>query len=150
MASSPLPAHAGRVIARLARQVERTVAALDLTLPQYRILGFLSEGEAASSRLAERMAVSPPSITAVVDGLVAKGLVERRADPNDRRRLPLALTPQGTTLLAEADVAVRDHLELIVGGLDPAGAAVARDGLEEWKDALDRFRDAKRAATQPR
>jgi len=57
------------------------------------MLSLLADGSSASSALAGRLAVSPPSVTAVVDGLVTRGLVERQADADDRRRLTLLLTP---------------------------------------------------------
>jgi long-chain acyl-CoA synthetase len=140
----------GRVLARLARHVETSLATLDLSLPQYRVLGFLSAGEAASSRLAEKLAVSPPSITAVVDGLVAKGLVERRSDPNDRRRLPLALTEKGAVALVHADAAVHDRVELVLTQLDDDGAAAVRGSISHWLLALDRSRDANHAGRTSR
>lgn len=50
-------------------------------------------------RLAERLLVSRPSVTGLLDTLQAKGLIERRPHPDDRRRLWVALTPQGLALL---------------------------------------------------
>ena len=69
----------GRTAAWLAKQVELSLAEVDLSLSQYRILGLLDEGSAVSSALAERLAVRPPSVTAVIDGLVTRGLVARTA-----------------------------------------------------------------------
>lgn len=133
---------AGRAFARLARKVELGLATLDLSLPQYRVLAFLADGEAASSRLAEKLAVSPPSITAVVDGLVAKGLVERGADPTDRRRLPLSLTTKGVAALAAADGAVYERLDQVIDHLDDDAANAVRASVPHWELALDRHRDA--------
>ena len=96
---------AARAVARLAKQVEVAIGPLDLSLPQYRVLALLGDGSTASSVLARKLAVSPPTVTAVVDGLVARGLVERQADPEDRRRLTLLLTRDGKRVLAAADAA---------------------------------------------
>jgi long-chain acyl-CoA synthetase len=132
---------AARAVARLAKQVEVALAPLDLSLPQYRVLSLLADGSSASSVLARKLAVSPPSVTAVVDGLVARGLVERRDDPEDRRRLTLLLTRDGKRLLAAADVAGEARLDEIAGFLvDPPDALAA--GLEGWNRALDRNREA--------
>src|SRR3954454_22327980 len=106
---------AARAVARLAKQVEVALAPLDLSLPQYRVLALLGEGSSASSVLARRLAVSAPTVTSVVDGLVARGLVEREADPEDRRRLTLLLTRDGAKLLAAGDAAGG-------GGLGESGA----------------------------
>jgi len=128
---------AGRVLARLAKQVELALAPLDLTLAQYRLLGHVVQGHDSSARLATRLAVSPPSVTSLVDGLVARQLVERRADPADRRRQPLVLTPRGVSLLREADDAVDARLDGILGYLEEDARPGALAALAEWERALD-------------
>jgi long-chain acyl-CoA synthetase len=139
MSRSKVVTGAARAVARLAKQVEVAIGPLDLSLPQYRVLALLGEGSTASSVLARRLAVSPPSVTAVVDGLVARGLVERRADPEDRRRLTLLLTREGKRVLAAADIAAEARLDEIAGYLDEAPAP----GLDGWNPALDRNREAR-------
>lgn len=137
---------AGRVIARLARHVEQAIADDDLSLPQYRVLGLLAEGEEASSRLAERLAVRPHSITAVVDGLVARGLVARGADPADRRRLPLALTPAGHATLDRANAAVGARLLDVLGHLSGDERSNVKSSMPLWQQALDERRNKQRRA----
>ena len=110
----------GGAVARLAKQVEVALTPLDLSLPQYRVLALLGEGSTASSVLARRLAVSPPSVTVVVDGLVGRGLVERQADPEDRRRLTLLLTRDGAKLLVAADAAAEARLDEIAAFFDDA------------------------------
>lgn len=105
--------HPGRTIARLARHVELAVSSVDLTLSQYRVLGILGEGREAASALAEKLAVSRPSVTGVVDGLVARGLVRRDPGGNDRRRIDVDLTEAGRELLVAADAAVDQRMERI-------------------------------------
>jgi long-chain acyl-CoA synthetase len=95
----------------MARLVERAVATVDLTLAQYRVLGILGDGREAASALAEKLAVSRPSVTGVVDGLVARGLVHREHDGNDRRRVDVRLTDAGRRLLTDADLAVEQRLD---------------------------------------
>ena len=129
---------AARAVARLAKQVEVALAPLDLSLPQYRVLALLGEGSTASSVLARRLAVSAPTVTSVVDGLVGRGLVERQADPEDRRRLTLLLTRDGTKLLAAADAAAEARLDEIEAYFDRAPT-----GLDGWNLALDRNREAR-------
>ena len=106
-------AHPGHTLAHIARIVERAVATTELSLSQYRVLATLGEGQEAASRLAEKLAVSRPSITGVVDGLVARGLVRRDHASCDRRRIDVGLTEQGRQLLARADAAVEERLERI-------------------------------------
>jgi len=132
----------GRVIARLAKQLEQVLAPVELSLPQYRVLGFLADGSTGSGALAERMAVTPPTVTSLSDGLVARGLIVRQADPTDRRRLPLSLTPAGTELLKRANIAVGERLSEIAGH-HPTALGASVDGLADWQDALDGYRDAR-------
>jgi long-chain acyl-CoA synthetase len=116
----------------------------DLSLSQYRILSLLGEGSAMSSSLAERLAVRPPSVTAVIDGLVARGLVDRTHSEDDRRRVALGLTPEGEAVLASADRAVNERLEQIAGALGSARSATrAIDNLALWHDALIAHRAAR-------
>lgn len=124
-------------MARLAKHVELSLASVDLTLSQYRLLTSLAEGEAGSSRLAERMAISPPTVTSVVDGLVARGLVERRPDRADRRRQRLVLTEAGERAVAQADAAVEARFHGLLDRLGPGRAAAAVAALADWRDALD-------------
>ncbi|MHB8220639.1 MAG: MarR family winged helix-turn-helix transcriptional regulator [Acidimicrobiales bacterium] len=129
--------HPGRTAAWLAKQVELGLAAVDLTLPQYRILWLLDYGPSVSSALADRLAVRPPSVTAVVDGLVARGLVERRHDQVDRRQVAHVLTPAGRLALEAADRAVDGRLADIASCLPSRRLADRADtGLELWQQAM--------------
>ena len=142
----PANQHPGRIAARLARQVEVGLGAVELSLPQYRILTLLAEGTVVASALADRLAVTRPSVTAVVDGLVARGLVERQADARDRRRVAHVLTASGRRILARADEAIDARLTEIAGYLeDRADAEAAFGGLEAWRHALDAYRATKAA-----
>jgi long-chain acyl-CoA synthetase len=93
--------------------------------------------------------VSRPSVTAVVDGLVARGLVERRHDEQDRRRVGHVLTAEGGRVLEAADREVDARLREIAGYLPDEGeAAAAFDGLDRWRQSLDSYRAAKVAARE--
>ena len=131
------PSSLGRTAAWLSKQLERALADVDLSLPQYRILGMLAEGASMPSALAERLAVRRPTVTAVVDGLVARGLVERSPADDDRRSVTHTLTAKGKRLLAKADAAADGRLVAIAESLDDAeSTARALDGLELWRSAL--------------
>jgi len=72
------------------------VAELDLAPVQAKALHELDVDPPISMReLAERLKSDPSNVTGLIDRLEARGLVERRADPNDRRIKGLALTPAG-------------------------------------------------------
>ncbi len=134
----------GRTAAWLAKQVELGLATVDLSLPQYRILGLLDEHSAVSSDLAERLAVRPPTITAVVDGLVVRGLVERHPVEGDRRRVDHRLTADGLAVLGAADTAVEARLHEVTAAMgDPAKSEDAFAGLALWRRALVAYSQAR-------
>ena len=132
-----------RALARLAKSAELALGGVDLSLPQYRVLVFLSEHDAAAaSALASRLDVTRPTITALVDGLVARGFVQRRPARADRRRVEHHLTADGERILAAGDAAMITRLEALAGHLDPVAASQAVTGLDRWGEALGRARAA--------
>jgi long-chain acyl-CoA synthetase len=136
-----IEATGARTVARLARHVEVALAGCDLSVPQYRLLSLLSEGSVNASTLAQRLVVSRPSVTALVDGLVARGMVERGTDPADRRHVTHLVTERGEQVLAEADRAAANRLRDLATHLSPDDAPDACAGLAAWGRALDSYRD---------
>jgi long-chain acyl-CoA synthetase len=130
---------AARALAFASRSLER--AAGDLTLAQFRVLSLVAGGDERSSLLAERLAVAKPTITAVVDGLVERGLVAREAVAGDRRSLRLTLTKQGAAALRAAEKEMVSVLETV--------CTHARDG-DALVVALCDLDDALTARTQAR
>ena len=108
---------AARAVARLAKQVEVALAPLDLSLPQYRVLALLGDG------FHRVVGAGPPPGGEPADRhrrwstvSSAAGLVERRADPEDRRRLTLLPHPRRQAAsLAAADAAAEARLDEIGG-----------------------------------
>jgi long-chain acyl-CoA synthetase len=137
-----------RGVTRLSRTVERVVAEFQLSLSQFRILDRLVDGMAGGRLLAEWLAVKPPSITALVDGLVKRGLVERGVDPADRRTVTHALTTEGEALHAAVFERIAERLRDVLQHLDnEAEAAALIQALGSWNEALNRSREARLAAT---
>src|ERR1700758_907652 len=61
---------------------------------------WVPRGPLSLSGLAEAVGVDAPYATLIVDTLEGHGLVERRADPSDRRRKLVSLTPEGKETVA--------------------------------------------------
>jgi DNA-binding MarR family transcriptional regulator len=81
---------------RTVRFFGATAAELDLAPAQAMAMQELDAEQPISMRdLAGRLRCHPSNITGLVDRLEARGLVERRPDPRDRRVKGLALTPTG-------------------------------------------------------
>jgi DNA-binding MarR family transcriptional regulator len=94
---------AARVLARLSRVVETACQEAGLSLPQYRLLLFISREPQRASELANRAAVSRPAITDTVDGLERGGFLKRVPVEGDRRAIGLQLTSEGAKTLQRAE-----------------------------------------------
>ena len=133
-------------MARLGRHLEVALSRVDLTTAQYRALVQLAEGAEAPSSLATQLAVTKPSITGVIEGLLHRGLVDRTASVEDRRRISVDLTDEGRRVLARADQAVGARLGDVLAEVDDPQAALA--GLESWLRAIDAHRQRRRQQGQ--
>lgn len=107
---------------RLRHRWSHQLAPFELTPYQFRALGTVGGGGHGPSHhehertaeeglrlkdIAERLRIAPRSATEVIDQLQAKGLVERRPDPADRRATRISLTPAGLALRDEVREARR-------------------------------------------
>lgn len=103
-----------RLMKAVVHRVKSRNPTAPLTFPQFHVLRHLARGECLCSELAKHLQVTTPTITSVIDGLVDRGLVQRKRDPSDRRAVLLGLTPDGrhlySTLSQSAEEVV---LELI-------------------------------------
>jgi DNA-binding MarR family transcriptional regulator len=131
-----------RAVARLGRVFEKCLADEGMTLPQFRVLSFLSEGEWAASKVADWLAVSRPSLTSLVDGLVEQGWVERKESQTDRRSVLHHLTPAGRAQLAEATELLAGSLDGLLDHLDDDERVRAEDGLALVHTAMRRHLEA--------
>lgn len=98
------PANPPRDLAHLLSQVERQVTnqlrgVLEpegCAVEEWRVLTLLSDGAGHTmSEVADYALLPAPTLTKVVDRLVANNVVYRRVDPADRRRVRAFLTPRG-------------------------------------------------------
>lgn len=131
------PGSFGRAAAWLSKQVELALVGVELSLPQYRVLGVLAEGASMPSALAERLTVRRPTVTSVVEGLEIRGLVQRTPGDLDKRSVTHTLTTKGRDLLDQANHAVDARLTDIAACLgDPVLTDQALDSLELWRGAM--------------
>ncbi|WP_419999516.1 MarR family winged helix-turn-helix transcriptional regulator [Streptomyces boninensis] len=75
-----------------------------LSVDGWRVLALLSDGAGhRMTAVADCVFLPPASLTKLMDQLVDQGLVHRRVDPLDRRRILAYPTPRGRELWAEVD-----------------------------------------------
>ena len=81
---------------------------LNVQVETWRVLETLSCDEGQTmGELAEIVLMNPPTLTKLVDRMVANGLVHRQLAPEDHRRVQLVLTNTGLELIGK----VRRHVE---------------------------------------
>jgi DNA-binding MarR family transcriptional regulator len=77
----------------------------------FSILSLITHNPGITARqLCATLGVLPPNMVGMVNRFVARGLIERRAHPSDRRAQGLHLTSEGTALMKEAEHTA-EHLE---------------------------------------
>lgn len=101
MPSSPNISFVLHDVARLLRKrFEQRSRAFGLTRAQWQVLAYLSVHEGIyQNRLADLSEIMPITLARLLDKMEARGFVERRPDPTDRRAWLLYLTPQARPLI---------------------------------------------------
>ena len=119
------------LIMRAIRAELRSHRRPDLSLPQFRVLAFLSRHEGASlSDVAEHIGLTLPSMSKAIDGLVRRELVTRQVRPEDRRRVTLKLTQSGQTMLEAARAATQAHLGQLLTALPASERATVMQAMQ--------------------
>lgn len=90
------------VVSRLRRRLLKASEVEDMTLGQASVLARIADrGGVTASELAAVEGVRHQSMTATVSSLAALGMVDRRPDPEDGRRLLITLTARGRRRVEE-------------------------------------------------
>ena len=99
----------------------RRIAEIDLQPPQFRVMNMVDAVEGRSQQaIAETIGAPPSRMVAIVDELEARGLIERRPHPGDRRVHALYLSAAGRRLLARGRKIALEHEEELMKGLSAA------------------------------
>lgn len=103
------------------RSIRRIIRATDLhsrrlasehrlTTPQLLCMRLLvQEGPLTPGAVAKEMYLSQATVTGILDRLEKRGLVERRRDQADRRKVSLHLTPQGKSAVKQAPLPLHER-----------------------------------------
>jgi DNA-binding MarR family transcriptional regulator len=123
------------VTRQIRKHFDRRATRLELTRAQWRALKVTSRHEGLSqSELAEHLDMEAIPVGRVIDRLEKTGFVERRADPADRRRWRLYLTPKA--------FAIVDEMDVIAGELrDESLRGIERDDLDTLLSVLNRIKE---------
>jgi DNA-binding MarR family transcriptional regulator len=128
----------GRLERALRRRLAQTLAPLKLSVSQYTTLSVLQiGGKVSNAQLASRAFITPQAMNEVVQGLEARKLIMRRADPSHGRIVHLTLTARGTQLLQESNAAVGHLEQFMLSGLPALEQQNLRAVLAHCTQALE-------------
>ena len=134
-----------RALARASRFLER--ASDELSLAHYRILSAVASGDERASRVAHRLSLGKPTVSAAVDALTQRGLLARSDVRGDQRGTTLSLTPDGMALLARVEADMVGRLEEVSERIaDPEALLRA---LVQLGAAIDEVRAERSPLEQP-
>jgi MarR family transcriptional regulator, transcriptional regulator for hemolysin len=132
-------------VARMLRTyADYKAAQFGITRAQWVVLVRLDRSEGLKqSELAEMLELQPISLTRLLDKLCDGGLIERRADPIDRRAKRLFLTPAARPLLEKLGDLGEELMTTALAGVE-------RENIEQMVAQLDVVKENLRQAIQQR
>ncbi|HUC18494.1 MAG TPA: MarR family transcriptional regulator [Acetobacteraceae bacterium] len=122
-------------VARLLRiESDKRARGNGMTRAQWVMLIWLDRRPGLSQKeLSELLEVEPITVARLVDRLEARGMVERRSDPTDRRIWRLHLRPAALAVLSEIERHRAEMVSMITAGFDEATIAQMTDALARMK-----------------
>jgi DNA-binding MarR family transcriptional regulator len=133
-----------RALARVSRVLE--AASPDVSLAHYRVLAAVASGEERATLLAARLALGKPAVSAAVESLCRRGLLERLDVVADGRAVALSLTADGVLVLDRVEAEMtRRVVDLCARTADPDSLL---DALAQLAPAMDDARKERLAALQ--
>ena len=114
---------------RAIRAAMRNYRGARFTVPQFRVLGFVSLQPCTGKQIAEWQGVSVPAMSRMVGALVRRGLLRRTPDNADRRQIELRLSQRGQTEFARLRHAIEAALAARIALLPAAQKRALGTGL---------------------
>jgi MarR family transcriptional regulator, lower aerobic nicotinate degradation pathway regulator len=104
----------------------------------YSVLAVLGEGDSsAQASIAQCLGLDSSQLVGVLDALEGQGLVERRRDPNDRRRHTVSLTADGKRQLVRLRTIAKSLEESVLAPLDESARKTLHGLLEQIASGYD-------------
>jgi DNA-binding MarR family transcriptional regulator len=103
------------------QQMYALIAELDVSITHMKTLHVLADGgsELSVKELSDRLGLSLPGASRIVDALMRRGWLERREDPDDRRMKRVRITEEGRKVLDRIEAARLAGLEDYAASLTP-------------------------------
>ncbi len=116
---------------RFRGRADEILRPLGIEVRHFGALTALADGVPSQRELADRLRVSGPVVVEMVDALEARGMVERRRDPVDRRSNALVVTDAGRDALDAARGKLDDATRELVAPIGAEGDAELRSLLRK-------------------
>ncbi|MEO8541876.1 MAG: MarR family transcriptional regulator [bacterium] len=105
----------------------------NLTVTQLRLLGqLLDQGGLSNAELADRLYVTRPSVSALLERLERGGFIRREVSPNDRRGIQIWLEPRGIEIQESLREEIRDYVAGLFEGL-------SESEVDEFSHSVQKF-----------
>jgi MarR family transcriptional regulator, organic hydroperoxide resistance regulator len=121
------------LLAQANRRLNRQLNEKGVPVDQWRVLRVLHESDGLMMReLADSVSLNRPTMTKVVDKMVADALAYRIPDPRDRRKVRIFLSDQGKALFRQQDQHVSMHQKLVEKGYGVEETKQLKEMLEKF------------------
>lgn len=137
--ASRLWVHLVRIYNQVLRETRSFFRRYGLTPTQFDVITCLGSQEGITQQeLSEHLSVTKGNITSLIDRMERDGLVERRADPSDRRCYRLFLTRKGRRLLQRIIPAHEKQIARLFSSLSAEERALLQNLLRRLEQSLAR------------
>jgi len=137
MAAEPITNYLAYLLAQANRQMsaqmERALNEEGVQTEHWRILEVLSDEQGRSmGDLAAAVLMNHPALTKTLDRIVSRGLVHRRADATDSRRVLVYISDRGLELVERLRALVDGHHDAVTAAVGPRKAEQLKKLLGEF------------------
>ena len=144
-----LPFEIGETAHALRKAFDRRAVGLGVTRAQWKALFRLErEPGLRQIELADMLDIEPITLSRIVDRLEESGLVERLADPSDRRAWRLHVTARAQPLIAKLHAIADEMIADAFAGIDPKDIEITRAVLARARENASRVAPINRASNQ--
>src|SRR5437763_16770524 len=144
-----LPFEIGETAHALRKAFDRRAVGMGVTRAQWKVLFRLERQPGLRQiELADMLDIEPITLSRIVDRLEESGLVERLADPADRRAWRLHVTAKAQPLIAKLRAVADEMIAEAFAGINPKDIAITRAVLGRVRDNASRAQPLNRASNQ--
>ena len=144
-----LPFEISETAHALRKAFDRRAVGMGVTRAQWKVLFRLSRQPGLRQiELADILDIEPITLSRIIDRLEEAGLVERVADPADRRAWRLHVTVLGLPLTAKLRAVADEMISEAFAGIDPKDIEITRAVLGKVRENASRDMPVNRASNQ--